>query len=362
MSISCGSGSRLPRRPAFQDVDDEDVRPRQPDLAEQLVEQLPGLADERHALLVLVGPGRLADEHQVGVGVAGAEDHGLAGRGELRAARADRRLPVDGLELLAAFLRAGHGTRVAPPAARTERGFRTLRGIMEREAVTTMGRTSKTTVHPPTPSRYLMRELDRIASESTPEPAPSSAPAGSATPWPPRCAPPASRSRARSAAARSRRRRRGAAVRARRRDRAAAAAADPATAQLVGHCSGATGLDVLGDREGFSLHPLMTVPERRRAGVRRRRLRGGGHDRPRARRSRAGAGAARSACAAVEVADEDRAAYHAAASIAANFLVTLEGAAERLAATAGVDRASCSSRSSAPRVENWAATRAPSRR
>ena len=34
----------------------------------------------------------------------------------------------------------------------------------------------------------------------------------------------------------------------------------------------------------------------------------------------------------------DRAAYHAAASIASNFLVTLEGAAERLAATAGVPR------------------------
>jgi predicted short-subunit dehydrogenase-like oxidoreductase (DUF2520 family) len=41
----------------------------------------------------------------------------------------------------------------------------------------------------------------------------------------------------------------------------------------------------------------------------------------------------------VEVADEDRAAYHAAASMASNFLVTLEAAAERLAATAGVDRA-----------------------
>jgi predicted short-subunit dehydrogenase-like oxidoreductase (DUF2520 family) len=40
----------------------------------------------------------------------------------------------------------------------------------------------------------------------------------------------------------------------------------------------------------------------------------------------------------VEVADEDRAAYHAAATIASNFLVTLEGAAERLAAAAGVER------------------------
>ena len=65
---------------------------RQADLAEQLVEQLAGLADERQALLVLVAPGRLADEHQVGVGVAGAEDDGRARRGELRAARAVPRL------------------------------------------------------------------------------------------------------------------------------------------------------------------------------------------------------------------------------------------------------------------------------
>ena len=40
----------------------------------------------------------------------------------------------------------------------------------------------------------------------------------------------------------------------------------------------------------------------------------------------------------IVVDDDDRAAYHAAASIASNFLVTLEAAAERLAATAGVDR------------------------
>jgi predicted short-subunit dehydrogenase-like oxidoreductase (DUF2520 family) len=40
----------------------------------------------------------------------------------------------------------------------------------------------------------------------------------------------------------------------------------------------------------------------------------------------------------VQVADEDRAAYHAAASIASNFLITLEAAAERLLATAGADR------------------------
>jgi predicted short-subunit dehydrogenase-like oxidoreductase (DUF2520 family) len=56
----------------------------------------------------------------------------------------------------------------------------------------------------------------------------------------------------------------------------------------------------------------------------------------------------------VEVADADRAAYHAAASMASNFLVTLEGAAERLAATAGVDRAALVPLVRAT-LENWAA-------
>ena len=41
---------------------------------------------------------------------------------------------------------------------------------------------------------------------------------------------------------------------------------------------------------------------------------------------------------AVEIADEDRPAYHAAASIASNFLVTLEDAAEIMLRTVGADR------------------------
>ena len=60
---------------------------------------------------------------------------------------------------------------------------------------------------------------------------------------------------------------------------------------------------------------------------------------PRALAVADGARASGSGCAPMRVAPEDRAAYHAAASIASNFLVTLEAAAERLAATAGVDRA-----------------------
>jgi predicted short-subunit dehydrogenase-like oxidoreductase (DUF2520 family) len=55
----------------------------------------------------------------------------------------------------------------------------------------------------------------------------------------------------------------------------------------------------------------------------------------------------------VAVADADRAVYHAAASVAANFLVTLEAAAERLAAVAGLDRAALLPLAQAA-LDNWA--------
>ncbi len=58
-------------------------------------------------------------------------------------------------------------------------------------------------------------------------------------------------------------------------------------------------------------------------------------------------------CRAVEIADADRTAYHAAASIASNFLITLECAAERLAATTGADRELLLPLVRAT-VENWA--------
>lgn len=135
---------------------------------------------------------------------------------------------------------------------------------------------------------------------------------------------------------------------------AAAALADR-PGRLVGHCSGATGLDELGDREAFGLHPLMTVTA---SGA-----------------SFAGAGAAiagmtvraRTFAAdlarslglhAVEIRDEDRAAYHAAASIASNFLVTLEDAAETLLATTGADRAILVPLVRAA-LENWATLGGP---
>jgi predicted short-subunit dehydrogenase-like oxidoreductase (DUF2520 family) len=118
---------------------------------------------------------------------------------------------------------------------------------------------------------------------------------------------------------------------------ATAAAAVP-PGPLVGHCSGATGLDVLGEREGFSLHPLMSTPTGSDPGV----LRGAGAavDGSSERAlDVAHALAAALGMRATRVAPEDRVAYHAAGAMAANFLVALEACAERLAATAGVSRA-----------------------
>jgi predicted short-subunit dehydrogenase-like oxidoreductase (DUF2520 family) len=119
---------------------------------------------------------------------------------------------------------------------------------------------------------------------------------------------------------------------------------------LVGHCSGASGLDVLGGHEGFSVHPLMTVT---RSGA---DLTGasaaidGTSERALAYAKALARGLR---MAPFRLAPEDRAAYHAAASIASNFLVTLEAAAEQLAATSGVDRQMLAPLVRAT-VENWA--------
>jgi predicted short-subunit dehydrogenase-like oxidoreductase (DUF2520 family) len=113
------------------------------------------------------------------------------------------------------------------------------------------------------------------------------------------------------------------------------AAAVVADGSLVGHCSGSLGLDPLGERERFSLHPLMTATSR---GA---RLAGSGCAVAGSteRAERVAADLARSlGMRPVRVRDADRAAYHAAASIASNYLVTLEAAAERVAATAGLER------------------------
>lgn len=119
---------------------------------------------------------------------------------------------------------------------------------------------------------------------------------------------------------------------------------------LVGHCSGATGLDVPPAHEAFSLHPLMAVTS---DGA---RFTGAGAaiagSTPAALKI-AGELAGALGMRAVEIAPSDRAAYHAAASIASNFLVTLEAAAERLAASAGAGRELLVPLVQAT-VENWA--------
>ena len=61
-------------RAAFEDICDKAVVSHEADLGEELVEQLPRPPDERLSLLILVEAGRLADEHQVRVGVPVPED------------------------------------------------------------------------------------------------------------------------------------------------------------------------------------------------------------------------------------------------------------------------------------------------
>ena len=110
---------------------------------------------------------------------------------------------------------------------------------------------------------------------------------------------------------------------------------------LVGHASGASGLDALETArelgaETFSLHPLQTIPdgEARLAGApcavagsseRAERL--------------AGELGTRLGMVPFPVPDEARAAYHAAASIASNFLVTLEEMASELLERSGIENA-----------------------
>jgi predicted short-subunit dehydrogenase-like oxidoreductase (DUF2520 family) len=120
---------------------------------------------------------------------------------------------------------------------------------------------------------------------------------------------------------------------------------------MVGHCAGAVGLDVLAPHEAFGLHPLMTVTREGAnfagasaaiAGTTARALE--------AARCLADALDMQ----AVVLADADRAAYHTAASIASNFFVTLQDAAEVMMRTAGIDPATLVPLVRAT-LENWAA-------
>jgi predicted short-subunit dehydrogenase-like oxidoreductase (DUF2520 family) len=141
------------------------------------------------------------------------------------------------------------------------------------------------------------------------------------------------------------------------------AARDVPPGPLVGHVSGATTLKPLLRNEAFSMHPLMTVRARDREGPA-----SGGHVAAFGTLRGAGAAVAGSTDRALatarglaealgmrpfEVADADRAAYHAAASMASNYLVALEDAAARVLATTGASRELLVPLVHAT-VENWA--------
>ncbi len=141
---------------------------------------------------------------------------------------------------------------------------------------------------------------------------------------------------------------------------AEAALSTAAWAPLVGHTSGATSIAVVAASTGvecFGLHPLQTFP---------------GGDGDADRFQGCAAAVAGTSPAALEFADRlalvldmdpitidetRRAAYHAAASIASNFLIVLQDAAEQIAEHAGLERAAARA-ALAPlvraSVENWA--------
>lgn len=131
---------------------------------------------------------------------------------------------------------------------------------------------------------------------------------------------------------------------------ATAAAALP-DGLLAGHCSAATTLAALAPHEAFSLHPLMTVTAAGASFTGATAAIAGAT--PRALQT-AELLAEALGMRPLRIDDEDRAAYHAAASVASNFLVVVEDLAERLARSAGLDREPLVALVQAS-VANWAA-------
>lgn len=129
----------------------------------------------------------------------------------------------------------------------------------------------------------------------------------------------------------------------------AAVAASIPLGPLVGHCSGALTLDVLGEHEAFSLHPLLSVTERHTPFD--------GAACAIAGRTPRALAAARSIAdelrmETIEVPDSARPRYHAAASVASNYLVTLEDAADQLASSVGIERRHLA-RLAQSALDNW---------
>jgi predicted short-subunit dehydrogenase-like oxidoreductase (DUF2520 family) len=121
---------------------------------------------------------------------------------------------------------------------------------------------------------------------------------------------------------------------------------------LVGHCSASSQLNVLEPHEAFSIHPLMTL-NGAHATIAGAACAIDGNS-PRAL-AFANDVALQLGMSPMHVASENRALYHAAASIASNFLVTLESVAERAAERCGVRREALVPLVRTA-VENWAST------
>jgi predicted short-subunit dehydrogenase-like oxidoreductase (DUF2520 family) len=134
----------------------------------------------------------------------------------------------------------------------------------------------------------------------------------------------------------------------------AAAAAVAGAAPLVGHTSGATPLSALAPAgaAAFGVHPLQTFAGETPAAAGAREDVPGGEAGALAAFAGAGCAVAGTTAEALafaadlartlgmtpfEIDDEGRAAYHAAAAVASHFLVTLQAAAERIAAGAGLE-------------------------
>ncbi len=105
---------------------------------------------------------------------------------------------------------------------------------------------------------------------------------------------------------------------------------------LVGHCSGASTLDVLAPHERFSMHPLISIADPAASNFEGAACAVAGST-PRAVAT-ATALAALLGMTPVQVPESARPLYHAAATLASNYFVTLEAAATMLAANTGLGR------------------------
>ncbi len=103
----------------------------------------------------------------------------------------------------------------------------------------------------------------------------------------------------------------------------------------VGHCSASQGLAVLNPHEAFSFHPLLSLQGEHSTFANAWAAVDGTTPRARALSESL---ATRFEMRVIHVPADKRALYHASASVAANYLVTLEDTAERLASECGVPR------------------------